>query len=47
MNIKLSRLKDETEYLNSSIANKKALKESMIQLNQGKGKVIKTKDLWT
>jgi cell division protein FtsB len=38
--------KDETAYLNSIKANRKALEESINQLNQGKGKTIKTQDLW-
>lgn len=38
--------KDETEYLLSTEANRNHLKTSIEELNAGKGKAIKTADLW-
>ena len=37
---------DETQYLLSSEANRKHLSRSIYQLDKGKGKAIKTADLW-
>lgn len=38
---------DETEYLLSAEANKKALKHGISQVNKGiKGKIIKPSELW-
>ncbi len=37
---------DETEYLLASEANKKHLMESIQEIREGKGKAIKTEDLW-
>jgi PHD/YefM family antitoxin component YafN of YafNO toxin-antitoxin module len=36
----------ETEYLLSTEANRKHLKKSIAELNEGQGKAIKTADLW-
>ena len=38
--------KTETEHLLSTKANKEHLQKSIEQLNKGKGKAIKTADLW-
>lgn len=37
---------DETEYLLSSAANRKALNESIAQINAGKGIIVSLKNLW-
>jgi len=37
---------DETEHLLSSDANRKWIMEGIGELDAGKGKAIKTKDLW-
>jgi len=44
--IKYEKEMDETEYLMSSEANKKALDESIQQINDGKGVKIALEDLW-
>ena len=41
-----SASEDETQYLLSSEANRKHLSRSIYQLDKGKGKSIKTADLW-
>ena len=41
-----SAAEDETQYLLSSEANRKHLSRSIYQLDKGKGKAIKTADLW-
>jgi len=41
-----SASEDETQYLLSSEANRKHLSRSISQLDKGKGKTIKTADLW-
>jgi PHD/YefM family antitoxin component YafN of YafNO toxin-antitoxin module len=38
--------KDDTEYLLSTEANRKALAKGISQLNKGQKKAIKTADLW-
>ena len=38
--------KNDTDHLLSTKANRAHLSESIEQLNQGKGKAIKTADLW-
>jgi hypothetical protein len=44
--IKYEKELDETEYLMSSEANRKALDESIQQLESGKGVKISLEDLW-
>ncbi len=44
--LKKSAAKDETTYLLSTKANREHLANSITQLNKGKGKSIKTADLW-
>ena len=44
--IKYEEELDETEYLMSSEANRKALDESIKQLEEGKGIKISLEDLW-
>jgi hypothetical protein len=41
-----SAAEDETQYLLSTSANRKHLSRSIAQLDKGKGKAIKTADLW-
>ena len=41
-----SAAKDESLYLLSTEANRKHLSKSISQLDKGKGKAIKTSDLW-
>ena len=38
--------KSETEYLLSTKANRERLMQSVANLDKGKGKAIKTRDLW-
>jgi hypothetical protein len=45
-NIKYEKELDETEYLMSSEANRKALDESIKQLEEGKGIKVSIEDLW-
>ena len=45
-NIKYEKELDETEYLMSSEANRKALDESIKQLEEGKGIKVSLEDLW-
>ena len=45
-NIKYEKELDETEYLMSSEANRKALDESIQQLEEGRGIKISLEDLW-
>lgn len=44
--LKKAAAESETEHLLSTEGNRKHLKESIEQLNNGKGKAIKTADLW-
>ncbi len=44
--VKYEKELDETEYLMSSEANKKALDESIKELEQGKGVKVSLEDLW-
>lgn len=44
--IKYEKELDETEYLMSSEANRKALDESIKQLEEGKGIKVALEDLW-
>jgi hypothetical protein len=44
--IKYEEELDETEYLMSSEANRKALDESIKQLEEGKGIKVSLEDLW-
>jgi len=41
-----SAAEDETQYLLSSEANRKHLSRSISQLDKGRGKAIKTANLW-
>jgi hypothetical protein len=45
-NIKYEKELDETEYLMASAANKKALDESIKQLEAGRGVKVSLEDLW-
>jgi hypothetical protein len=45
-NVKYEKDMDETEYLMSSENNRKALDESIKQLNEGKGIKVSLDDLW-
>ncbi len=45
-NIKYEKELDETEYLMASEANRKALDESIQQLEAGKGIKVSLEDLW-
>jgi len=44
--LKKYAVKTDTEHLLSTEANRKRLASSISQLNKGKGKAIKTADLW-
>jgi len=44
--LKKYAVKNETEHLLSTEANRKHLASSIDNLNKGKGKAIKTADLW-
>ena len=46
MNTHKKAKQSETQYLLSTKANRRHLLESIDQLNKGKGKAIKTADLW-
>ena len=45
-NVKYEKEMDETEYLMSSEINKRALNESIAQLEAGEGVKISLEDLW-
>jgi len=45
-NVKYEKELDETEYLMSSEANKKALETSILEIEEGKGIKISLDDLW-
>ncbi len=44
--LKKYAIKSDTDYLLSTKANRDVLLESIDELNNGKGKAIKTEDLW-